>query len=614
MKAIKSLFLYLQIMTPYHFMQQLRIKGKLALLKRWIKGTNRYRAFILLLSVIIGIMVGVAASLMKTFVIFLKDFITSNMSSEQANPLFFLLPIAGILITIVIMRYLVRDDVGHGIPRILFVLTHKKGRMRKHKTFSSFIGGAVTSGFGGSAGLESPIISTGAAMGSYFSQILRLDFKTTALLISCGAAGAISSIFYTPIAAVIFGVEVLMLDLTTASIIPLLVTAITGATVANELMSKEAVFQFTIRDAVVVSDLPFLILLGIITGLLSVYINRVNHFIHNILSQEKNKIKLRVIGLVALGLIIYLFPPLYGEGYDVLKTIINEGPHKIMDLSIFQSLSTHYWAIIGFLFLIVLLKIITTTLTIETGGVGGIFAPSVFTGGVSGYIFASLANKLNPAWNLSKENFAIVGMAGVLGGVLHAPLTAIFFAAEITEGYTLMLPLMLVAAMSYTTNRLMDKHSIFTRQLAKQGELLTHHKDQVVLTLLSIKEVIETDLKPIHPDAKISDLIEVIKKSKRNLFPVVDKRNNFKGILSLEGKLREDVFDSTKFGNNIKDYMIQPMDFACTSDTMETVMAKFNSTSYYNMPVIDNGKYIGFVSRSNTFSAYRKILLEVSQD
>ena len=596
-----------------HFMQKLRIKGKLALLKRWIKGTNRYRAFILLLSLIIGVAVGVAASLMKTFVIFLKDFITSNMSPEHANPLFFVLPIAGILLTILFMKYVLRDEVRHGIPRILYVLTYKKGRMRKHKTFSSFIGGAVTSGFGGSAGLESPIISTGAAMGSWFSQLLRLDFKSTALLIGCGAAGAISSIFYTPIAAVIFGIEVLMLDLTAVSIIPLLVTSITGATTANALMSQEAVFQFSIVDAVLISDLPFLVLLGVITGLLSVYMSRVSHFIQKILTKEKNKFKLRIAGLFSLGLLIYLFPPLYGEGYDVLKSLINEGPDKVMDLSVFQSLKDHYWVIVGFLSIIVLLKVITTTLTIETGGVGGIFAPAVFTGGMSGYIFASLANKLNPLWNLSKENYAIVGMAGVLGGVLHAPLTAIFFAAEITEGYTLMLPLMLVAAMSYTTNRLLDKHSIFTRQLSEQGSLLTHHKDKNVLTLLPLSSVIDKDFITISPKSTLGDLTKIISKSHRNIFPIVNSKNDFLGVVSLD-EVREDMFNPKYYERKITEYMIQPLDRVCSTDSMEDVMKKFNETHYYNLPVIDNGKYVGFVSRSNTLGAYRKTLLDITMD
>lgn len=592
---------------------QIRLLAKLALLKRWAQGTKRYHMFLLVFAVIIGILVGVAASLMKTFVLFLKDFITSHMSEENSNPLFFVLPIIGILITVGFMKFVLRDEIRHGIPRILYVLTYKKGRMRKHKTFSSFIGGAVTSGFGGSAGLESPIISTGAAMGSYFSRVLRLDFKSTALLIGCGAAGAISAIFYTPIAAVIFGVEVLMLDLTAASIIPLLVTSITGAITANFLMPQEALFQFTIVESVAGTELPFLIILGIITGFLSVYFNRMNHWIQRRLNQGKNKTKLRIFGLISLGLLIYLFPPLYGEGYDVLKSIIINGPDKVMELSFFQEFSNHYWVIIGFLTAIILLKVVSTTLTIETGGIGGIFAPAVFTGGVTGFIFASLANKLHHTWNFSIENYAIVGMAGVLGGVLHAPLTAIFFAAEITNGYTLMLPLMLVAAISYTTNRILEKHSIFTRQLAEQGSLLTHHKDKNVLTLLPLSSVIDKDFICIKPENNLGELTQIISKSHRNIFPIVDGENNFLGVITLD-EVREDMFSPQYYDKLVTEYMIQPIDKVCSTDSMEEVMKKFNETHYYNLPVIDNGKYVGFVSRSNTFLAYRKTLLDITMD
>lgn len=591
----------------------LRFLAKMALISRWIHKHQRYRMFIIIISVIIGLTVGVAASLMKVLVLSLKGLITSHTAVGQANPLFFILPIIGILLTIGFVKYIIRDDVRHGIPRILYVIAHKKGRMRKHKTFSSFIGGALTSSFGGSAGLESPIISTGAAMGSYFSQIMRLDFKTTTLLIGCGAAGAISSIFYTPIAAVIFGVEVLMLDLTTASIIPLLGTTITGAITANSLMPQEAIFQFSVQDSAGISDLPFLIILGIITGLLSIYFNRVSYGLQVIMNRKRWKNRNLIIGLFLLGFLIYLFPPLYGEGYDVLKLLIKDGPKNLLDRSFFESFNDNFYIVTGFVILVLFAKVFTTSLTIETGGIGGIFAPTVFTGGIAGYIFATVADKVYPQWHLSPENYSIVGMAGVLGGVLHAPLTAIFFAAEITNGYTLMLPIMLVTAIAFTTNRIFDNHSIFTRQLAEQGSLLTHHKDKNVLTLLPINSVIDKDFISVSPKTTLGDLTKKISEASRNIFPVVDEESNFLGVVTLD-EVRKDMFDKENYRKTMDMYMIQPLAQVCTKDSMEDVMMKFSATHYFNMPVIDNGKYIGFVSRSNTFAAYRKTLLDITMD
>jgi CIC family chloride channel protein len=573
---------------------------------------NYHQTYILLISVFIGMLVGVATSLMKTFVIFLKNWVEILTMEDHLRVLFFVLPVVGILLTILFLRYIIKDDVRHGIPRILYVLA-KKTHMKQHKVFSSFVGGAITSGFGGSAGLESPIISTGASIGSFFSKKLNLDYKTTALLMGCGAAGAISSIFYTPIAAVVFGVEVLMLDLTTTSIIPLLVTSITGAITASRFMPVEVVFQFPIKESATIHDFPFLILLGILTGLLSVYFNRANFSIQKIFNNKGKKPLIRAAGMISLGILILLFPPLYGEGYDVLKTIINQGPAEVMNSSLFSALSDNYWMIFVFLVLITLLKVVTTTLTIESGGVGGVFAPAVFTGGLGGYLFADSINRLYSSWELSEENYAIVGMAGVLGGVLHAPLTAIFFAAEITEGYQLMLPLMLVSAISFVTNKFFDSHSIFNRQLADQGIKLSHNKDHNVLTLLSVEEVIDKDFLTIGPGATLGDLTKKIAKSRRNIFPVVDDKGFFLGLVAMDD-VREDMFKPELYSQPVKKYIIQPDDFVSTTDTMEKVMEKFNLTGYYNLPVIDEGKYIGFISRSNTFSVYRKMLLDISYE
>ncbi len=581
-------------------------------LKLWERLQEYHQIYILVLSVIIGFFVGIATSLMKTFVIALKNWVDLISADLNIMYLFFILPVVGVLLTVFFLKYLVKDDVRHGIPRILFVLA-KKQHMKQHKVFSSFVGGALTSGFGGSAGLESPIISTGASIGSFFSKRLNLDYKTTALLMGCGAAGAIASIFYTPIAAVIFGVEVLMLDLTTTSIIPLLVTSITAAITSGLFMPVEVVFQFPVKVNASLHDLPFLVFLGIFTGLTSVYFNRTSYAVKAFLEKKKDNLLLKATGLLMLGLLVLLFPLLYGEGYDVLKSIINNGYEDIMNDTYFSSFGGNFWYVFAFLTLVTLLKVVSTTLTIETGGVGGYFAPAVFTGGMSGYLFATLVNRFYSAYELSEENYAIAGMAGVLGGVLHAPLTAIFFAAEITEGYQLMLPLMLVTAFSFVTNKLFDSNSIFSKPLVEQGVKLTHNKDKNVLTLLSVSEVIDKDFLSVGPGATLGDLTKLISKSHRNIFPVVDEQGYFKGLVPLDD-VRADMFNPELYSKSIRVYMVQPKDFASTDDTMEIVMQKFNITGYYNLPVIDHGKYVGFISRSNTFGAYRKMLMDISYD
>lgn len=569
--------------------------------------------FVFLLSVVIGLVTGIAAYLMKTFVIYLKDVLVTHFDVDSSNVLLYFYPMIGIMITVLFIRWIIQDDVTHGIPRILYVISKKKGEMRKHKTFSSFIGGALTSGFGGSAGLESPIISTGSSIGSTLASSLNLNFKTKTLLIGCGAAGAMASIFTTPVAAVIFSMEVLMLDLTASSIIPLLISSITGAITAKTLMSDEVLFHFSLDNHYELSDIPYYIVFGVLAGLVSLYFNRTNYKISKLMNQIKDQKYRTAIGMLFIGLLIFIFPVLFGEGYNFLKIIINEDPRDLTSWSFFYDYRDQFWVFSGFLILVLLLKVVATTITIESGGIGGIFAPAVFTGGIAGYLFSSIINHFSWTRHLNEKSFTLVGMAAVLGGVLHAPLTAIFLAAEITNGYHLMLPLMLTTTIAFSTIKFFDSHSIFHRQLAERGQLLTHHKDRTVLTLLSISSVIDIDFNTIHPEATLGDLVKEIAKSKRNIFPVIDDDGKFYGLVAMDD-VREDMFKPELYKQPITTYMIQPLDSVSTSQTMEMVMNKFTETDYYNLPVIDEGKYVGFVSRSNVFSAYRKTLLEVSLD
>ncbi|MCK5855841.1 MAG: chloride channel protein [Bacteroidales bacterium] len=579
----------------------------------WREHHISQQQFVLFLSVIIGLITGVAAYLMKTFVIYLKDFLIDRYEVDQSNLLLYVYPMAGILLTVFFLRWIVRDDVRHGIPRILYVISKKGGEMRKHKTFSSFIGGALTSGFGGSAGLESPIISTGASVGSTFASAFNLNFKTKTLLIGAGAAGAMASIFTTPIAAVIFSMEVLMLDLTAASILPLLISSVTGAITAKLLMSDEVLFHFSLDNHFEVPDLPFYILLGILAGFVSLYFNRSNYVISKWMNNIKDARRRTIVGMLLMGLLIFIFPVLFGEGYNFLKIIIDGDPKELTSWSFFYDYRMNFWIFSAFLFLVLLLKIVATTLTIESGGVGGIFAPAVFTGGITGYLFSSIVNHFDWLRHLNEKSFTLVGMAAVLGAVLHAPLTAIFFAAEITNGYHLMLPLMLTTSVAYSTIKLFDSHSIFNRQLAERGQLLTHHKDKAVLTLLAVSSVIDKDFNTIGPEASLGDLVKEIAHSKRNIFPIIKEDNTFIGLIAMDD-VREDMFKPELYSKPAIDYMMQPKDSVSSKQTMEMVMQKFNETDYYNLPVIDDGKYVGFVSRSNVFLAYRKTLLEVSLD
>ncbi len=579
----------------------------------WRQNHISDRQFVFILSGFIGLFSGVAAYLMKTFVIYLKDVLITHFNVEESNVMLYIYPMVGILITVLFMRWIIRDDTPHGIARILYVISRNKGEMRRHKTFSSFIGGALTSGFGGSAGLESPIISTGSSIGSTIAGSLGLNFKMKTLLIGCGAAGAMASIFTTPIAAVIFSMEVLMLDLTASSIVPLLISSIGGAVTAKMLMSDEVLFHFSLDNHFDLPDIPYYIVLGVIAGLVSLYFNRINYLISHWMNRIEDRRYRTGIGMLLIGMLIFIFPVFYGEGYNFLKIIINDDPRELTFWSFFYDYRNHFWIFSAFLFMVLLLKVVATTLTIESGGIGGVFAPAVFTGGITGYLFSSIVNHFPFPKILNEKSFTLVGMAAVLGGVLHAPLTAIFLAAEITNGYHLMLPLMISTTISYTTIKFFDSHSIFHRQLAERGQLITHHKDKAVLTLLSVSSVIDKDFNTIGPEATLGDLVKEIAKSRRNIFPVIDKEGYFLGLVAMDD-VREDMFKPELYGRPATDYMIQPKDSVSTRQTMEMVMKKFNETDYYNLPVIDDGKYVGFVSRSNVFSAYRKTLLEVSLD
>jgi chloride channel protein, CIC family len=584
-------------------------------LDRFLIWRSRYiddRHFILFLCVLIGIVAAIAAIILKTSVHYVEAWVRSIRPQE--NLLFLLFPVIGILITVFYVRNFVKDNIGHGVSRILYAISRNKAVMKVHNMWSSLVACTITAGFGGSVGMEAPIVATGAAIGSNVAQKTRMGFKRTTLLVGCGAAAAIAAIFKAPIAGLIFALEVLMLDLTMSSIIPLLIAAVTATLFSSIFLGEQVEFYFTLKDPFTFAHFPFYILLGIVAGAVSLYFTWMNGTVETRIKKIVQPYKRVMIGGSILGVLIFLFPPLFGEGYITMRAMLSGQPEDLLNDSIWGFFvdDTGY-LFIGFLILVLVFKAVATSLTTGSGGIGGVFAPSLFMGGITGFVFARLINSLN--WvKISEYNFSLVGMAGLIAGVIHAPLTAIFLIAEITGGYELFIPLIITASISFLTVRYFEPHSLYTKKLAEKGELITHHKDQAVLTLLRVENVLETNLMPVSPDQTLGELVKVIAKSTRNIFPVIDKDNKFLGLVPLD-EVREIMFDREKYDKlKVHELMVIPQKVVNLEDSMEDVMNKFRKTGYWNLPVVDKDKYVGFVSRSNVFNVYRKMLIEFSED
>ena len=581
----------------------------------WKMKNIEHRYFLFLISIIIGALAGLAAVTLKTTVHYIEVFFTQSkvFDVQEENYYYLAYPLLGILITVLYLRTFIKQDISHGITRILYSLSKNSGIMKFHNTYSSIIACTFTGGFGGSVGMEAPIVSTGAAIGSNISQLLRLNFKTTALFIACGATGAMAGIFKAPIAALIFSLEVLMLDLTLTSIVPLLMASVAGAMMANLLLGEQILFHFTLIDKFNLHHLPFYILLGIMTGLVSVYFTRTLSSIETKFEQITHPYKKMIIGGICLGLLIFIFPPLYGEGYLAMKLILGGHANELLNNSVFYSFKDNLWFFISFLACVLLLKVVATSITTGSGGIGGIFASTLFTGGFTGYIFASLVNETGFT-KLSESNFALVGMAGLIAGVIHAPLTAIFLIAEITNGYDLFMPLMVTAAISYLTILYFEPHSIYTKRLAKRGELLTHHKDKVVLSQMKLRPLIEKDDIIISPDHTLGELVKVIANTKRNMIPVLDEDNMLLGIIPLDN-IRNIMFNTEMYDTTqVSHLMVLPPAYISSDEPIGKVLEKFEESEEWSLPVIDEGHYKGYVLKTKLFSAYRKKMIEFSED
>lgn len=578
----------------------------------WKNKNINEQHFLIFVSFLIGLFTALAALILKTLIHFIQHQLTENFNQTNVNYLFLLYPVIGIFIAGMFVKYVVRDDISHGVTKILYAISQRKSYIKAHNMYTSIVASSITIGFGGSVGAEAPIVLTGAAIGSNLGRAFRLEPRHLMLLLGCGAAGAIAGIFKAPIAGLIFVIEVLMLDLTLTTVMPLLVSSVTAATVSYITMGTGAMFQFAHARAFEMDRIPYVILLGIFCGLVSLYFTRAMSFFENQL-RKMNYWQKFFVSAAILSILIFMLPPLYGEGYDTINALLSgtDKTDSILNNSIFYQFKDFKWSIIWFLAPVLLLKVFASSATNGGGGTGGIFAPSLFLGCVAGFIFSFTVNNLNLANNLPLENFALMGMAGVMAGVMHAPLTGTFLIAELTGGYELFLPLMIVSMMSYATIKLFEPHSIYAMRLAKKGELLTHQKDKAVLTLMSLNSLIEKEFQPIKPDITLGDMVKVIARSARNVFPVVDNDGKLMGIVLIDNirniMFRPELYDRFK----VKRFMVSPPAVIEINMPMQKIMKLFDQTKAWNLPVTDeNGVYLGFVSKSSILNSYREILVE----
>ncbi len=572
------------------------------------------KGFILILSGLIGIFSGLAAVILKSSVHAIQKFLTEGFYKEYANFMYIIYPLIGISAAYLIGRFILKDVGGHGIPDVLFNISKKSSLIPRVKIYSRVITSAFTVGFGGSVGLEAPMVVTGSAIGSNVGYLVHLNPKKRTLLIGCGAAGAISAIFGAPIGAVIFAIEVILLEISTASFIPLLIASVMGSVTSMILIGEDSLFNFQLKETFRASHMPYYLLLGMICGVVSLYFSKMVRSTEKIMEDIGDQWMRTMYGGALLGVMVFFFPPIYGEGYSTLNILIQGNHSQILDNSIFFSTIENPAMIVVFLALIILIKPIASAVTIGSGGSGGVFAPSLYVGGIVGFLFAYSNNLIGLHSSLPVAHFTLVAMCGLMAGVQHAPLSAIFLIAEITGGYELFVPLMFVSAIAYTTTTHFQKDSLYKLQLKDQGKHLPETKDQELLDTIDISQVIERDLLPIHPEAQLKNLIDLVKISKRNIFPVVDESQTLCGIITLDD-VRAIMFDPEKQEKVlVRQLMHSPPEILLATDNMQSAMEKFEKSGAWNLPVVENGCYQGFVSKSRIFNTYRKRLIGQKQD
>lgn len=573
------------------------------------------KQFIRIAAAVIGLLAGLGAVALKNLTHLIQQLLEGEFIKEIHSAFYFIFPILGLLIVLLVKKYVIRKKVGHGIPSTLYAISKLKGILPRHQMWASLITAPITVGFGGSVGLEGPTVATGAALGSNFARLFHLNQTTRTLLIGAAAAGAMASIFKAPIAAIVFAVEIFSLELTLASMIPLLLASITAVLTSYFFFGDEVLLHFTLQDKFEFNDVIFYIMLGVFSAATSIYFSKVFFNIDTFFRKFSNTYVRLLIGGVLLGIIIYFVPPLFGEGFSTINNILKGDITDVVTNNIFHSAVDNIWIIIALLVGLILFKIVASSLTFGAGGVGGVFAPTLFTGSITGYVFALIMNASNIfSHQLSLTNFAMVGMAGLMAGILHAPLTAIFLIAEITGGYELFVPLMIVASISYLITKKYIPHNIYHKQLAERGQLLTHDKDKNVLMLLDLDKLIETNFILLYPEMTLGDVVtKAVAQSSRNHFPVVSKDNDFLGILTIND-IRSIMFNKEMYDEvTVESLMHEGSDIIYyEKDSAEDILDKFKRCGAWNLVVLKDGKYFGFISKSRLLTAYRRKLIDVT--
>ena len=591
------------------------IRRRLASLRDHLRNVSEKNK-LLVLSLAVGICSGLAAVLLETLVETIHHQLTFWFSGSADNYLLLVYPGLGMLLSLLIVRYFVKDKIGHGVTKVLVAVSKNESKIKPHNMWSSIVTSSLTIGFGGSVGAEAPIVYTGAAIGSNFARWMGMSYRNITILLGCGAAAAVAGIFKAPLAGVLFTLEILLFNISMTSMMPLLLSSVSATMVSYIFLGDSLPFECTLTPFTL-KNVPFYILLGFFCGAVSLYFLRTTLSLEDRLGKFRNPFAKWALCAVGLGLLIFLFPPLYGEGYDALSPLLNGQPVSYDGETILAFMLRTPWLVPVFFALILILKVFSMTLTNAGGGVGGTFGPTLFVGAIAGFLLARVTNLIlaGSSFTVPEQNFVLVGMAGLMAGVMQAPMTAIFLIAEISGGYELFIPLIITATISFGTIRIVEKYSIYTKRIAKIGELLTHDSDQAVLTLLKISDLIETNFKTVRIDATLGEFVQVIATSRRNIFPVVDSRRHFQGYVALED-VRRDMFRHELYDKmHVYNYMKSSPAYVYEDEKMDSVMKKFEKTDAWNLPVVKQDRtYIGFVSKSKIFSAYRDELKVLSQD
>ena len=574
--------------------------------------------FTLLLAFLVGVGTALAGLTLKFLIHQIEHILTHQFRADESNWLYLVFPVVGIWLTMLFVRYVVRDDIGHGITKILFAISRKRSTIKAHNTWSSVLSSAITIGFGGSVGAEAPIVLTGSAIGSNLGRLFRLNPRTMMLLVGCGAAGAVAGIFKAPIAGLVFTIEVLMIDLTMSSLLPLLVSCVTATAITFAISGMGTLFQFNMVDEFEVSRTPAYILLGIACGLVALYFTRTMLRLEKFFSRFRNRYTKLLLGGGLLSVLIFLMPSLYGEGYSLINVLLDteatpEQLQGVMNRSLFYGQDN---LLLVYLALLIVFKVFASTATNSGGGCGGIFAPSLFLGCVSGFFFASIWNQYDLfGMHIPLNNFALLGMCGLMSGVMHAPLTGIFLIAELTGGYSLFMPLIMVSVCAYLTIIVFEPHSVYSQRLARRGELLTHNQDRAILTLMSMDSVIERYDHILHPDMTLGDVVIQISSTRYNVYPVCDRQNMLIGVLYVDD-IRHIMFRTELYQQfNVAGLMKKPPARLDVDDSMDIIVQQLDRTSAWTLPVVDHeGHFVGFIRKSRVSTVYRQMMADYSND